>query len=99
MSTQLNLFVLTLLPFFAVSQEDKLHFCSHAKTHTQTKSATLSLSQIAETELYDVHYYFLNLQLTNLSTNVTGQVELQASALENLDSALLELSPGMTINN
>lgn len=88
-----------LLPVIGLAQE-KPHPCGDAKRkHHQAKSNTLDLSQIAETERYDVHYYFLDLNLTNLSTDLSGVVEIHASARENLDSALFELFEDFTINS
>ena len=57
----------------------------------------MSLNQIAETELYDVHFYHLDLNMTNLSTALSGTVRMDASANESLDSALYELFSGYTI--
>lgn len=57
------------------------------------------MAQIAETERYDVHFYFLDLNMTNTTTTLSGTVEIHASARENLDSALLELFPTFVINS
>jgi aminopeptidase N len=94
------LVALVLLPMFVFAQE-KVGSCSHAKSilQAQTKSNTFSLAQIAQTERYDVHYYFLNLTMTNTSTTLSGVGEIHASARENLDSALIEFYPTMTINS
>ncbi|MDB4649193.1 M1 family aminopeptidase [Crocinitomicaceae bacterium] len=69
----------------------------HKKFNTSLKSNSLSLNQIAETELYDVHFYHLDLNMTNLSTALSGTVRMDASANESLDSALYELFSGYTI--
>lgn len=66
--------------------------------HTQLKSASLSLSQIAETERYDVHYYALDLAMTNLNTSVSGTGEIHGTAREALDSVLFELYNTYTIS-
>ena len=57
----------------------------------------MSLNQIAETELYDVHFYHLDLNMTNLSTALSGTVRMDASANVSLDSVLYELFSGYTI--
>jgi aminopeptidase N len=62
-----------------------------------TKSNTLNISQIAETEKYDVHFYHLDLNMTNTSTYLSGTVRMDATANQNLDSALLELYPTLDI--
>lgn len=57
----------------------------------------MSLNQIAETELYDVHFYHLDLNMNNLSTALSGTVRMDASANVSLDSVLYELFSGYTI--
>jgi aminopeptidase N len=92
------IFALTCLPLLAAAQE-KANSCSRAKgTHFHTKSNTFTVAQIAETERYDVHFYFLDLQMTNTTTDLSGVAEIHATARENLDSALIELFPDFTIN-
>lgn len=82
---------LLFLPLFHFAQDSKGN-CSSVKRHqnVQLKSNTFSVSQIAETEKYDVHYYFLNLNMTNTSTTLSGSAEIHAKARVNLDSALVE---------
>lgn len=94
-----SILALVIIPFASLAQEDKYTSCSHTKTHFQVKSNTFSVAQIAEAERYDVHYYFLDLNMTNTTTALSGVVEMQASARENLDSALLELYPSFVINS
>jgi aminopeptidase N len=98
MKHRLSLLALAAVPFFAEAQEDKYASCSHTKTHFQTKSNTFTPAQIAQTELYDVHYYFLDLNMTNISTALSGTAEIQASARVDLDTALLELFPSLAIS-
>lgn len=98
MKNKLSLFALACVPFAGLAQE-KAHSCSHLKSsHFQTKSNTFTVTQIAETERYDVHFYFLDLHMTNTVTTLSGVSEIHASARENLDSALVELYQTMTIN-
>ncbi len=78
-----------------LSQEE----CSKLKSRFKIeKSNTLSIPQIKETEKYDVHFYSLDLSLTNTSTDISGNVEIRAKTRENLDSALFELFSSLTIN-
>jgi aminopeptidase N len=81
------------LNFSIYSQGENSTHCSKkdAFKNKQLKSNTLSISQISQTEKYDVHFYFLDVSLTNLSTEIGGTVEIHATARENLDSALFEL--------
>mgnify|MGYP001432194733 FL=1 len=67
------------------------------RVQSQLKSNSLSIAQIAETELYDVHFYHLDLNMTNMSTDLSGTVRMDASAKQPLDSALYELFSGFTI--
>jgi aminopeptidase N len=91
--------LLLSFPFLSFGQDAKGN-CSHVKSaHKQLKSNTFTVAQIAETERYDVHFYFLDLNMTNTTTTLSGTVEIHASARENLDSALLELFPTFVINS
>jgi aminopeptidase N len=63
----------------------------------QAKSVSLSVAQIAETEKYDVHFYSLDLSMTNLNTDVAGTAEIHATARVDLDSALFELFQTLSI--
>ena len=63
----------------------------------QSKSATLNLAQIAETEKYDVHFYQLDLNMTNVSTYLNGTGSIHATTKTALDSALFELFPTLNI--
>lgn len=85
----------TLLAF----GQEKAHSCSAAKSKTfQTKSASLSVNQIAQTERYDVHYYTLDLEMTNTSTALSGTGGIYGKARENLDSVWFELFQTFTIS-
>lgn len=90
---------LLLFPVLAHAQDAKGTCSTMKQKHFHPKSNTFTTAQIAETERYDVHYYFLDLAMTNTSTNVAGSSEMQATARENLDSALLELFPSFTIDS
>lgn len=81
------------------SQENATYCSKKNKHHSQLKSNTLSISQIAETEKYDVKYYNLDLNMTNTSTYLSGTVRMEAKARENLDSALFELFNSLTITD
>ncbi len=80
-----------ILPLFHFAQ-DSHGSCSSVKKHqnSQLKSNTFNVTQITETEKYDVHYYFLNLNMTNTSTALSGFGEIHAKARVNLDTALVE---------
>ncbi len=93
--------VFTALTFGAISygQNENHTECSKRDRfrNQQIKSNALSVAQITETEKYDVHYYSLDLSMTNLNTDVTGTAEIHAKARVDLDSALFELFQTLTI--
>jgi len=76
------------------------HYCSKrdAFSSNQEKSNTLSLSQIAETEKYNVHFYALDVAMNNLSKNIAGTAEIHGTVNENLDSVLFELFNTLNIS-
>lgn len=91
---------LLFLPLFHFAQDSK-GSCSSVKKHQngQLKSNTFNVAQIAETEKYDVHYYFLDLNMTNTSTALSGSAEIHAKARVSLDSALVEFFNTFTISS
>ncbi len=83
-----------LVSFNSFSQKE----CSSLKSnHVFLKSNTLSIDLIKETEKYDVHFYNLDLSLTNLNTLISGTVEFHATTTQPLDSILFELFNTLTI--
>lgn len=100
MACRLLIFSLILSPVMIFAQDHAGH-CSGIKKHTnaQLRSNTFTTMQIAETEKYDVHFYFLNLNMTNTSTYLSGSGEIHATARENLDSALFEFFDSFTISS
>lgn len=95
--TLLSLLIFILsISLFAQKEEFS---CSHIKSKNRMlKSNTLSVDQIAETERYDVHFYLLDLNMTNLSTDLSGTVEIHGTAKEDLDSVWFELFETFTIS-
>jgi aminopeptidase N len=93
-------FILFLSFTFGVfSQENNTHCSKRDRFKNQhLKSNTLSVAQITQTEKYDVHFYQLDLNMTNTSTYLSGTGRMDATAIQNLDSALLELYPTLTIS-
>jgi aminopeptidase N len=89
------------LTTLSVFSQDQKGTCSGVKRHvnSQAKSNSFSVAQIAETEKYDVHFYYLNLNMTNTSTSLSGFTEIHATCRQNLDSALVELFPSFVISS
>lgn len=98
MKYSITLLAITCVTFlFAQTTE---HYCAKrdAFSSNQTKSNSLNLSQIAETERYNVHFYALDIEMDNLSTDVAGTGEIYGIANENLDSVLFELFNTLAIS-
>lgn len=100
---KLQLLSCFILSSFLIIGQSKSPTCFKRDRGHNYKSNSLSVSQIAETEKYDVTFYYLNLSMTNTSTDLGGKVAMYAKAKEPLDSALFELFPtfnisGITVN-
>jgi aminopeptidase N len=95
-----SIFLIGISVFAAKAQDENSTTCANrSKFKGQSlKSNSLSVAQIAESERYNVHYYDLDLAMTNLNTSVAGTAEIHATANENLDSALFELFNTFTIS-
>lgn len=93
----LTSFILVFI-FISYGQNENSNHCSkRSKLSTSIKSASLSVEQISLTELYDVHFYQLDIAMNNVQTNVAGTGEIYASAKTDLDSALFELHSNFNI--
>ena len=92
------LIVFNFITILLFGQENATTCSKQTKQHNLLKTATLNASQIVETEKYDVHFYSLNLNMTNTSSYLSGTAEIHAKANSNLDSALFELYPSMIIS-
>lgn len=89
--------ILILLSSLSFGQESAIH-CAKRDHRTQiVKSATLNVGQIAETEKYDVHFYQLDLSMTNISSSLSGTGSIHAKTKQPLDSALFELFSTLNI--
>ena len=96
-----NLILLFLFTFsFTAFSQDHTGSCAARKSAKgwQTKSASLTVAEIAETEKYDVHFYNLDLTMNNISTYLSGSVQIHAKALVDLDSALIELFESLLVS-
>lgn len=90
---------LALLSSFSFAQDENATHCSKRSKHSSSvKSASLTVDQINETELYNVHFYHLDIAMNNVQTNVAGTGEIHASARIDLDSALFELHSNFVIS-
>ncbi|MFK8045996.1 MAG: M1 family aminopeptidase [Crocinitomicaceae bacterium] len=95
--------VFTLISALTIAQTGS-HYCAKHKAasslFTQDRSNTLNVSQIATTELYDVHFYKLDLNVERTTTDISGEVEIHATVLaSSLNLFLFELHEDLTINS
>lgn len=82
-----------------LAQDRAEHPCAAWKSAvSMAKSNTLSPAQIVQSEKYDVGFCFLSLQLSNLSTEISGMVRMQAKARTALDTIVFELHPNHSIS-
>lgn len=100
MKKLLTLFLIGTCAFSTFAQKENSHQCSKRNRYSNgtQKSNSLTVSQIAQTEKYDVHFYSLNIAMNNLVTTVAGTAEIHATAKVPLDSALFELFSSFTIS-
>jgi aminopeptidase N len=83
------------------AQKEHSNQCSKRNlfANKQQKSNNLNAEQIAQTQKYDVHFYALNLAMTNTSTDLAGYGEMQAKSLLALDTLVYELFSTLTIDS
>jgi aminopeptidase N len=92
--------VFFIFGFNSIFSQENLTSCSKRDRfkNQHLKSNTLTVSQISESEKYDVHFYQLDLNMTNTSTYLAGTARIDASVNQTLDSALVELYPTLAIS-
>lgn len=89
--------IFLLLSAIGLAQKSD-HSCATGKAALfQSKSASLSRAQIRVTEKYDVIHYFLDLEMTNLSTQLSGKVTMTARSRQSMDTLLFELYESLDI--
>lgn len=100
MKKQIALLTVLFVCHASFSQETS-DLCSKRNTFTNSLkySPYVDATQAAQQQKYDVHFYRLNLSMTNTSTDLSGIVEIHATASQAIDSALLEFYSGFTIND
>lgn len=93
--------LLLLYGMQAFAQKEHSNQCSKRNlfANKQQKSNNLNAGQIAQTQKYDVHFYALNLAMTNTSTDLAGYGEMQAKSLLALDTLVYELFSTLTIDS
>lgn len=83
-----------------IAQETTTHCSKRTKYTNQAKiSPYVTEAQVLQQKKYDITFYKLDLSMTNTSTDLSGIVEIHATAAQEIDSALLEFFSGFTIND
>jgi aminopeptidase N len=92
--------VILALSFVSFGQKENRTHCAKRDAFglSNMKSNSLSLTQIQETNKYDVNYYALDVAMDNLSTDIGGTGEIHGTANVALDSVLFELFQTFTIS-
>ncbi len=95
-----TLILLSLLFFGAEINAQDVQSCAHLKGSKTQGEGIKTLTPIEESEAnkYDVHFYQLDLNMSNLNTDVSGTASIHAKTLDNLDSVVLELFPTLIIS-
>jgi len=96
---KLSLFLISVIAISSTyAQREDNNYCSKRRsTEYPTKSASLSVGQIAETEKYDVHFYALDIAMNNVVTDVAGTGEIHGTTVVALDTVLFELHSNFSI--
>ncbi len=92
--------VLCLFIGVVISAQEELQSCAHVKGSKTVGAGIKTLTPLEESEAnkYDIHYYQLDLNMSNLNTDVSGTASIHAKTLNNLDSVVLELFPSLVIS-
>lgn len=99
MKKQLSIISVLLLSTFSFAQKENSTLCSKRDrfSNHHLKSNSLTVAQIAKTERYDVHFYGLDLQMTNTTTTLNGNSEFNATVIQPIDTIIFELYATLNI--
>ncbi len=94
----LSLLLILLISFTSYSQERS---CSQLKSFDQKEFHFGTVDTDAQTkmEAYDVKWYYLDVEVSNLNTFIKGSLTMRAEAVQVLDTVLLELSDSMVVDS
>jgi aminopeptidase N len=101
MKNFIQLSLIFLIGVNAFAQKENSTYCGKRDrfNHQNAKSNSLTVSQIAQTEKYNVSYYKLDLNMTNTTITLSGYAEMKATTLTALDTILYELYSSLTISS
>ena len=92
--------VLCLFIGVVIFAQEEFQSCADLKGKKSQGAGSKTLTPIEESEAnkYDVHFYQLDLNMSNLNTDVSGTAFIHAKTVDNLDSVVLELFPTLIIS-
>lgn len=84
-----------------LTAQESGNICTFNKNYNNSTkiSPYVNTAQVVQQKKYDVDFYKLHLNMTNVSAALSGVVEIHATATQAIDSALIEFFDGYTINN
>ncbi len=90
---------LALLVLLSVNSLAQLQTCQHVKSHTKYQFGTVGNDYQSMMRDYDVHWYYLNLEASNMSTDISGFTTVGAMAKNTLDTIILELVSSLDVDS
>jgi aminopeptidase N len=92
--------ILSTFGYFSFGQNE-VHACAEKHVSYKQKGGqkTLTAAEESKANKYDLHYYELDLSMTNQNTSVSGTAYMHAKTIQNLDTVLLELFPTLVISD
>ncbi len=73
--------------------------CAYLKSGLNKKAGSISASDVAMMNRYDVHYYKLDVEARNNSVFIKGCATMHAKVLQDIKEITLELHPSMLIDS
>lgn len=92
---------LSIILSLSLNAQHEPHPCAEKHAHSKgiNSEKTLSVLQEAKANKYDVHYYHLDLNMTNQDTSISGTATINGETIASLDSIILELDQNFVIND
>lgn len=93
--------ILFIFGVFSSHAQHEPHPCAekHAFSKGTFAEKTLSVLQETKANKYDVHYYHLDLNMTNQNAGINGTATINGKTIAPLDSLILELDQNFVIND
>ena len=89
--------IIFLLPIFIYAQDNHPEQFKSARKNTFKSDIQIYYNPLLDH--YDLHFVKLDLEITDQSTYISGNVSLHAKATQQLDTLILDFSNGMTVDS